>query len=190
MPSLLSPYNPTWPTAFQQIRQALEQALDGLGQPIDIQHVGSTSIQGMHAKPIIDIDIIIENKILLPEIKKRLETLGYQYKGDQGIAGRFAFRQSTGSVPFGGTNSQPQAHHLYVCYADSLAVKNHLLFRDTLRSDKGLVEEYAALKMSLTDDHTITRETYTLRKTNFILSVLAKAGLSEKELEEIAQANG
>lgn len=192
MKGFIEPYNPDWKTTFETIKQALELRLSDLKPLIDIQHVGSTSVPGLFAKPIIDVDIIIDNKNLIGDVSQRLEDLGYKNKGEQGVSGRFAFRQtsgSTGSTPFTMPSHMWQPHHLYVCYADSLAVKNHLLFRNTLRKDSELIEKYSALKNFLAHNPEMTREEYTKQKTDFIISVLATAGLDETELKEIALAN-
>jgi GrpB-like predicted nucleotidyltransferase (UPF0157 family) len=76
-----------------------------------------------------------------------------------------------------------------VCFDDSLAIRNHLLFRNTLLGNKHLAAQYNALKKSLMQNPAITREQYTIAKTDFIISVLAFAGLDESELRQIAEAN-
>jgi GrpB-like predicted nucleotidyltransferase (UPF0157 family) len=187
MIDLIQPYNPDWKTAFEKIKNVLETELKGFD--INIQHVGSTAIPGLYAKPVLDIDIIIEDKTLLNEITARLEKAGYLNKGEQGIAGRFAFRQTSAFTPATAMKQTWQSHHLYVCFADSLALKNHLLFRDSLLQDKTLAERYAALKMELVNEKGMTREKYTNRKTEFIISALTTLGLGTKELNEIAKAN-
>ena len=189
MTKFIEPYNSNWKTEFENIKQFIETELGDLTMQTDIQHIGSTSIPGLFAKPILDIDIIIRNKALLPTITVRLEKIGYKYKGEQGISGRFAFRQTSDFVPFNVRNNKWQSHHLYVCYSDSLALKNHIIFRDILRNDKDLVERYSELKKSLTDSLKITREEYAIRKTDFIISVLAMAGFTETELEDITNEN-
>lgn len=186
----LEPYNSNWKTEFEYIKQTIETEFSDLGQQMDIQHVGSTSIPGLFAKPVLDIDIIINDKDLLQNITTRLEKIGYKAKGDLGISGRFAFRQTSDFTPLTTTKKKWQSHHLYVCYADSLALKNHLLFRDTLKTNQDLIEKYAELKKSLTKNCRITREEYTTGKTGFIISVLALATLSEEELNDISKANG
>lgn len=187
MTKFIEPYNPDWKTAFEKIKQVLKTVLGN--SKADIQHVGSTAIPGLYAKPVLDIDIIIENKNLLNDITAQLEETGYKSKGQQGIAGRFAFRQTSEYTPFTTSRHKWQPHHLYVCYADSLALKNHILFRDSLINDKDLIEKYSNLKKSLTDNMKITREVYTTKKTDFIITVLAAAGLSEQELNDITNAN-
>lgn len=187
MTDLIQPYDPNWKTEFEQLKKVLSNELKDF--TTDIQHVGSTSVPELHAKPLLDIDIILHNKTMLKQVVITLERLGYSNKGEQGIAGRFAFRQQTASTPITETTQQWQTHHLYVCFADSLALKNHLLFRDALLQNQELVEQYSELKLSLLNEYGFTREEYTKRKTAFILSVLSRAGFSEEELMDIAKAN-
>jgi GrpB-like predicted nucleotidyltransferase (UPF0157 family) len=189
MTNFIEPYNPNWKTEFERLKKVFETALVELGSNINIQHVGSTAIMGMVAKPILDIDIIIDDKELITAIEQKLIEIGYISRGEQGIEGRFAFRQASSQAPLTGSAQNWQNHHLYVCFADSLALKNHLLFRDTLLNDRALMERYSALKMSLIENLQINREDYTKRKTEFIISVLAAAGLSERELGQIVEAN-
>lgn len=176
-----------WRKEFECLEKRLLEALEGMA--VEIRHVGSTAIPGLPAKPILDIDIIIDDKNLLHDLSARLEKQGYQNKGEQGIAGRFAFRQRSPLTPLTGDNTQWPAHHLYVCFSDSLALKNHLLFRDALLRDEKLVEAYSQLKRELVSEEGLTREMYTRKKTGFILSVLAKQGCRENELDEIRKAN-
>lgn len=183
----IEPYNPNWEIEYNNIREIIQSALKSLN--VDIQHVGSTSIPGVFAKPILDIDIIIQDKSLLQEITSRLERIGYMSKGEQGISGRFAFRQISEFAPLSNSKEKWQPHHLYICYKDSLALKNHLRFRDALRNSSDLAESYSQLKKTLAKDQSISREQYTMHKTHFILSVLAAHGFSKGELKEINDAN-
>jgi len=183
----IEPYNPNWKIEFEEIRKVYLRQLEGL--QVAIEHVGSTSVSGLSAKPILDIDIIFKERQVLPEISTRLEKLGYFSEGELGIIGRFSFRQENAFTPFVNPPKQWQTHHLYVCLADSLALRNHLLFRDTVTKSEDLIEKYTELKLALTDNREITREEYTKRKTDFIISVLAQAGLDELELKEIKNAN-
>jgi GrpB-like predicted nucleotidyltransferase (UPF0157 family) len=187
MSSFIEPYNPEWKINFERIRHCLQAALHDLD--IDVQHVGSTSIPGLVAKPILDIDIIIKDETVLKTIATRLENLGYKNEGEKGIPGRFAFKQPSTQVPFSNSEQQWQQHHLYVCLANSLALKNHLLMRDALRHDQSLSDEYALLKKQLMREKGMTRADYTKRKTVFLLKVLAVKGLSEAELDQIRKDN-
>ena len=182
----LSYYRPEWPIEFKNLSEVMARQLIGL--PFDIQHVGSTAVPGLVAKPVIDIDIIIEDRSLLSEIIKRLEMLGYEYRGDQGIPDRFVFRQSSEHTPEVKPRQKWLTHHLYGCLANSLALRNHLRFRDALRSNHELLKKYSNLKLSLIQ-HVISREEYGKRKTAFIIAVLAELGFSPTELDDIRKAN-
>lgn len=184
---LLEPYNLAWKTEFENLKQTLLVLLNIAS--IDIQHVGSTAIPGLIAKPILDIDIIIENKLLINNISQKLENIGYISKGEQGINGRFAFATSSKHTPHTKQNYTWQDHHLYVCHSDCLALKNHLLFRNALTQDQKLVLDYASMKKELASKQGMTRERYAKEKTDFIISVLKKAGMKQDELDEIAKAN-
>jgi GrpB-like predicted nucleotidyltransferase (UPF0157 family) len=184
---VIEPYNPQWEAEFERLRTLYLQHLGEFS--VDIQHVGSTAITGLCAKPILDIDIIIEDKSLLGGITARLEALGYIAKGEQGIPGRFAFRQANNTVPFQKPHHTLFPHHLYLCFSDSLALKNHLLFRDMLRSNVEIREEYSALKQALVGDLGMNPEQYLRGKTEFILSALSLAGLTQSEIQVIREAN-
>jgi GrpB-like predicted nucleotidyltransferase (UPF0157 family) len=183
----LETYQPQWKIEFEQLHYAFSELLKDI--PVIIEHVGSTAIPGMMAKPILDIDIIPEKEGSLLQISKKLEQVGYISKGEQGIAGRFAFRQSNHLAPVTEQDMKWMSHHLYVCYANSLALKNHLLFRNALLNDQQLTNNYLQLKKQLLNEWGITREAYNKRKTDFILSVLALKGLTKAELAEIQKAN-
>lgn len=187
--TFLETYNPAWKTEFEKLKAVFQTELPDLNPPIDIQHVGSTSIPGMLAKPILDIDIIITDPPQLVPITQILEKIGYQAKGEQGIPGRFAFRQTTPQTPQTAPQTTWQSHHLYVCYANSVALKNHLEFRNALLNDAVLAEQYARLKQAVTADSQITMEQYWKSKTAFIISILERAGLSAEELADIRNAN-
>ena len=187
MLGILEQYNPSWNIEFHEIQKQLLSELGGM--PVNIQHVGSTSVPGVLAKPILDIDIIINDRSLLRLISSRLKDLGYEPKGEQGVPGRFAFRQLNEFTPSTTFMKTWQPHHLYVCYADSLALKNHLLFRDALRNDPDLANKYSELKQTILKSPGMSREQYTRKKTDFILSVLALQGIDKAELEIIRSAD-
>lgn len=187
MRSLVQPYRQEWQAEFVHLKNVLTLALQGFA--VDIQHIGSTAIPGLVAKPILDVDIIIPDKALLEPIDRMLQQLGYKSRGEQGIPGRFAFRQSGPTTPRTAEGRQWLEHHLYICFADSLALKNHIRFRDALLQDKKLADAYANLKLNLVSQTGMTRERYNALKTEFILSVLKTLGLSQTELTNIQEVN-
>ena len=146
-PIVIVEYDPRWPAAFEQFRQVYANCLGDCVQAIE--HVGSTSVPGLSAKPILDIDLVLRAPGDLPEVIRRLGTLGYTHVGDQGIAGREAFKRQDEGVPWVPFGQTWMAHHLYTVAADSRELRRHLVFRETLRVDPGLVKEYAALKQGL-----------------------------------------
>ena len=177
---LLQRYNPEWPIHFERIRAHLLQVLTGY--TLTIEHVGSTAVTGMVAKPVIDLDIIISDPQWLESINRLLIADGYNSRGTQGVPGRYAFRLQE-------EDDRLPPHHLYVCFADALALKNHLLFRDYLLEHRDAAESYCSLKLELVKRAGMTREQYNREKTFFILAVLQKAGLPEAALKEIRDAN-
>lgn len=139
-------YDPAWPADFEAIRTRLAQSLSGA---LRIEHVGSTSVPGLCAKPIIDIDIEIASPLDLPGAKAELEALGYLHAGDQGIPGREAFKRLSCGDPV--LDRIP--HHLYVCASASPEYRRHILFRDYLRRHEDARLEYAGIKRAILAAH-------------------------------------
>jgi GrpB-like predicted nucleotidyltransferase (UPF0157 family) len=162
-PVLVVPYDPAWPAAFARLRDLIAPALGELAA--GIEHVGSTAVPCLDAKPIVDVDVVIRHAGDLDEVVRRLEGLGYTHLGDLGIVGREAFR-ATPDLP---------RHHLYVCAAGSAPLQAHLILRDALRSDPELAASYGALKRELAERYRDDRDSYTEGKTAFITSVLLNA---------------
>ena len=184
---LIQPYNPQWAEEFLLLKTVLSSELRQFR--FEIEHVGSTSVPGLLAKSVLDVDIIINDKSQLQGLSHQLIKLGYINKGDQGIAGRFAFRQSNNKTPVTTIGKEWIQHHLYLCFSDSLALKNHLLFRDALLGNQELVTNYSNLKKKLVEEPGMTREKYSVKKTAFILSVLEKLDFEPDELDAIRRAN-
>ena len=130
------PYDPKWASDFQQIRDEIEEAVGHL--ILRIEHVGSTSVAGMSAKPCIDLDAVIADASRLPAVISGLEAIGYIHEGDLGIKGREAFKYTD--------KSHLQNHHLYVCPQDSEELHRHLTFRDYLKTHPEAVAAYSRVK--------------------------------------------
>ncbi len=173
---LVEPYDELWPTQFEVLKQNYEDAL--VGVPIvSIEHIGSTSVPGLWAKPIIDIDIVVNAEHFQDAISA-LATYGYKSRGELGIEGRWAFEATNAAHK---TNT-------YVVRADSLALKNHLAVRDVLRSNPELRDEYSAVKRELAIK-TSDIDIYIRGKIEVLQWVLKLGGLSDEELDEIASVN-
>ncbi|MEF8874131.1 MAG: GrpB family protein [Candidatus Thermoplasmatota archaeon] len=162
-------YDPEWPDIFEELKEIY---MDHLGDlVVDIEHVGSTAVPGLCAKPYIDIDIVIEDYSSFEETRDRLSELGYSHEGDLGIEGREAFFRIDEKVPWDGTGSEKHEHHLYVCPKDSRELKRHKTLRDHLREHPKEKKRYCKLKKRLARKHD-NIEAYTERKTEFIEKIL------------------
>ena len=130
------PYDKAWKTAFEAIKQEIEAVIgDWI---VGIEHVGSTSVEGLSAKPCIDLDVIIRDYSVFDAVVRRLGTIGYIHEGDLGIRDREAFTYRD--------KPHLQTHHLYVCPQYSEELHRHLAFRDFLRSSPEAVEKYSQVK--------------------------------------------
>lgn len=161
------PYDYKWNEEFQKIKLDLEKMLED--SIIAIEHVGSTSVEGLSAKPIIDIDIIIKSYDNFHDVKSRLESLGYYHEGDLGISGREAF----GYVE----KQEFMTHHLYVCPQDSDELKRHIAFRDYLRINKEDRDKYSEIKLHAAKNYPTDIDSYIENKSPFISEIYKKIGL-------------
>jgi GrpB-like predicted nucleotidyltransferase (UPF0157 family) len=169
-------YDPAWPDWFEAIRARIAPALGPLA--IAIEHVGSTSVSGLAAKPVIDIDIVVADADAIQAATAALERLGYEPLGDLGVKDRQAFRRPPGS----------ERHNVYVCPAGGEGLRNHLALRNHLRTHPDAVAAYAALKRRLATDG-LDIEAYTIAKTDLIVSFLRAEGIDAETLAAIELAN-
>ena len=133
---IVLPYNKEWKSDFEKIKRELEAALGNL--TIGIEHVGSTSVEGLSAKPCIDIDVIIKDYSVFGAVVDRLNTIGYIHEGNLGIQDREAFKYTE--------KPHLQKHHLYVCPQNSEELRRHLTFRNFLRSNPEARKKYGQTK--------------------------------------------
>ncbi len=133
-------YDKKWPNDFLKIKDQLKKVLT---VQCEVHHVGSTSIPGMKAKPIIDIDIGLKNWEDFEKVKKALASIGYEHEGDKGIKGREAFGRNG---PVHNEILDSIDHHLYVCSFDNEEYKRHILFRNYLRSHDEARDRYNQIK--------------------------------------------
>ena len=160
-------YEKIWADDFVEIRDELNTVLKNLA--LRIEHVGSTSVEGLSAKPIIDIDVVIQNRDKLPEVIAALQKLGYSHEGDLGIPGREAFKYEG--------KEHLRKHHLYVCASDAEELKRHIAFRDYLRSHPDAVAEYSRIKEEGAELYPWDIDKYIEHKAPFIESIYKRIGL-------------
>lgn len=160
-------YDEQWKQDFLKIKDELTSALGQLAK--EIEHVGSTSVEGLSAKPIIDIDVVIKDYTVFDEVVSALGTIGYRHEGDLGIAGREAFKYDG--------KDHLRKHHLYVCPEDSPELKRHIAFRDYLRTHPDAVREYSRIKEEGAKLYPYDIERYIEHKSPFIEKIYAKIGM-------------
>jgi len=163
-PIVIADHDPTWPEAFARSAHVICEACGAL--VIAIEHIGSTSVPGLAAKPIIDIMPMLASFEDGFACVAPLEALGYESRGEFGIPGRHYFVRDADAGP-------PEHVHMYASGADE-AVR-HLLLRDYLRTHPGRAASYAALKRGLAVRFRDDREAYSEAKTDFILETVALA---------------
>lgn len=161
------PYDEAWASCFSAIEGELRDALGKL--TIAIEHIGSTSVRGLSAKPIIDIDVVIDNDARLEDVTAALGRIGYRHVGDQGIPGREVFKYDG--------KEHLQKHHLYVCRQDSAELNRHIAFRDHLRSNSEAVREYSRIKEEGARLYPEDMKKYIAHKSPFIDRVYANIGV-------------
>jgi GrpB-like predicted nucleotidyltransferase (UPF0157 family) len=158
----LCDYDPQWPALFESLRSRIVSALGPL--VIAVEHIGSTSVPNICAKPIIDLDVVVRPEDV-PAAISAVEALGYRHEGDLGIDGREAFRW-TAEFP---------EHHLYLCPQGSPAFERHVLFRDYLRAHPEKAQQYAELKKRLAEQYHDDRSKYQEAKSAFIDDLIERA---------------
>jgi GrpB-like predicted nucleotidyltransferase (UPF0157 family) len=160
----LADHDDTWREAFLAERDRIGAALEGFG--CEIEHVGSTAVPGIPAKPILDIALGCPPKTDPLSLKARLEDLGYIYRGDAGDSGGHVFVRGTEAV---------RTHHLHVVALQGEQWAAYLALRDLLRSDAKSRELYAAAKRTLARRFKDDRKSYTDGKAGTVQQLLLKA---------------
>ena len=131
---VVEPYDDVWEAAFERIKYEIETEIGDM--ILGIEHVGSTSVKGLSAKPCIDI--VIKDYSVFDELVGKLEAIGYVHEGDLGIKDREAFKYKD--------KTHLMKHHLYVCPQYSEELRRHLTFRDFLRGNNEAVKKYSLVK--------------------------------------------
>ncbi|MDR7317318.1 GrpB family protein [Brevibacillus nitrificans] len=157
---VIAEYDPLWIKMFDELCAFVHPIVKD--HIIRIEHVGSTSVPGLAAKPIVDMDVVVRTKEDVRSTIRCLAALGYVHEGDLGVSGREAF------IP----PSSVKWHHLYVCTSDNAAFIKHIRFRDYLRSHPEEAKKYGDLKRELARQYENDRDAYTNAKGVFVNRVL------------------
>lgn len=165
---IVQPYDRAWKMAFEDIRQELEVLLGGL--IIGIEHVGSTAVEGLSAKPCIDVDVVIKDYTTFAAVVEKLAGIGYFHEGDLGIEGREAFGY-TGK-------DHLMKHHLYVCPQNSRELHRHITFRVFLRQHPEAAQKYGQVKETAAQLFPENIEGYMAYKAPCIAALYKQCGLT------------
>lgn len=170
-------YDSEWPRVFDHIRDRVWPVVQHAA--LRMEHVGSTSVPGLAAKPVVDACIVVASRRDVPHVIKALGTIGYVHRGTLGVPDRDTFKPPA-DVP---------KHHLYASPRDSLSLRNHLGLRDYLRAHPDEAAEYGELKHALAERFPDDIDSYIAGKTDFILGILRKVGFTDAELAAIRDTN-
>jgi GrpB-like predicted nucleotidyltransferase (UPF0157 family) len=163
---IILPYNENWTEHYNQIKNQLINIFGDL--VIDIQHIGSTSIRGMSAKPIIDVMIIVNDIQEVDNLSYKMIDVGYKARGENGIPGRRYFQ-------YFHEDDVNHTQHIHIYEKNNAAVIDQLMFRDYLRIDKDAFEQYQQAKIDLAELFRHSPSEYTNAKNNCINEILNKA---------------
>jgi GrpB-like predicted nucleotidyltransferase (UPF0157 family) len=162
----LAPYDDRWPGLFEAESARIVDAMAAAGSPpLAIEHVGSTAVPGLAAKPILDIAAGRSPDTLPATYIPILESLGYIYRGDGGLPGREFFRRGV-----------MRSHHIHLVEVGGTHWCRYLRFRDALRGDPAIRDAYANLKHALASQFPRDREAYIAGKADFVERVVRGAG--------------
>ena len=178
-PIVIAEYDPSWPGMFEDERARLQEAIGEW--TVAIEHVGSTAIPGMAAKPVIDIGVSLRRFEDALQCITPLVQIGYRCMGEFGIPGRIFFRKLTDTPAQGQTlDGVARTHQVHMYERGHWEDVAHILFRDALRSNPSLRKEYEALKRDLADSHRSDVEAYAESKSEFVRGVLSRARRESK----------
>ncbi|HKM43333.1 MAG TPA: GrpB family protein [Limnochordia bacterium] len=163
MKVVVTKYNPEWPTLFS----AEVHELSGVfgEELLQIHHIGSTSVPGLKAKPIIDIMPVVKNIQVVDDLRQEMIALGYEALGEYGIPGRRYFRKG----------AKHRTHHVHVFEVRSEHIERHLAFRDYLRAHPDEAKRYGDLKAALAKQYPDDIEAYMDGKNSYIQRVEGQA---------------
>ena len=162
---ILFPYNTEWKKIYKKEEKLLISVLEN--QVLDIQHIGSTSVPGVKAKPIIDIVIAVKRIKDVERLIKSVKKLGYEYKCEAGVKGRYFFVKGS---------EEKRTHYIHMVRLGGKQWKNLTYFREYLLENKENIKKYNELKENLAKEYKNDRDTYTKKKSLFISRAIKEFG--------------
>jgi GrpB-like predicted nucleotidyltransferase (UPF0157 family) len=162
-PVFIEPYNENWPKLYREFRSQIVNQIGSLIQRID--HIGSTAVTGLAAKPIIDIQISVSDLDNIEEVASGLSEIGFEFRKDNPDLTKRYFRERPGM----------KRTHIHVRQSGSWSEQFNLLFRDYLREHELARSEYSKVKYQLANLYRDQREKYVEGKTEVIWDIMLKA---------------
>ena len=163
---LIVPYNYRWNERYNEIKDFLYTVFEEI--VVDIQHFGSTAIEGMPSKPIIDVLVIVSDISKVDNYNEKMINAGYVARGENGISGRRYFQKLASD----GVN---HLEHIHIYELDNPHVKDELMFRDYLIMNREAFEKYKKAKLELSDKYRFSPSEYTENKSKCVNEILVKA---------------
>jgi GrpB-like predicted nucleotidyltransferase (UPF0157 family) len=183
-------HNPEWKAKFAEIENKLQVLLRNV-PIVAIEHVGSTAIPGLKAKPVIDIDVVV-HAASLDSARVALAAGGYTDCGEMNIPGRFACREpgfGRSDAAHDSSERDPMRHNTYMIVEGTLALRNHLDVRRVLLEDNLLRDEYSQLKSELQEREFNDIGQYVTAKSDMLCRILQKAGWDSEDLQSVMDVN-
>ncbi|MUK87895.1 GrpB family protein [Ornithinibacillus sp. L9] len=156
-------YNPDWDLMFKEEVDKLKRIFGN--EIVDIHHIGSTSVSGLHAKPIIDIMPVVQNINHIDKYNEEMKNIGYEPRGENGLPGRRYYRK-------GGDH---RSHHVHIYQDGSFEITRHIAFREYLRSHLDAKKEYGELKKRLAQQFPYDIDSYITGKEQLVREIEVKA---------------
>lgn len=169
---VLAPHDARWPVWFADEASLISTALSGV--LVELHHIGSTAIPEIAAKPVIDMLAVVTSVEALDHASPKLESLGYESKGEFGIPGRRYFRKNS---PAG-----VRTHQLHAFAIGSADIERHVNFRDYLRAHPAEARAYEVLKRTLAVQTLGDGAAYSDGKTEFVTEMERRAAVWRRDL--------
>lgn len=160
---IVTAYKKGWPVAFKNAAAEIREILSS--QCLDVQHIGSTAVPGLAAKPVIDLLVVVSDIEAVDRFEEDFRKLGYQAKGENGLPGRCYFER-------GGNE---RTHHVHCYEQGNPEIFRHLAFRDFLTANPQAASAYGELKMKLAKQYPLDIEQYIKGKQAMIQEIEKKA---------------
>ncbi|MEZ0480910.1 GrpB family protein [Planococcus sp. SSTMD024] len=160
---IVTAYDERWPAAFENAAAEIREMLESIC--LDVQHVGSTAVPGLAAKPVIDLLVMVSDIAAVDRFEDAFHKLGYRAKGENGLPGRRYFERG----------GDKRTHHVHCYEQGNPEIFRHLAFRDFLKANPQIAAAYGELKMKLAKQYPLDIEQYIKGKQAMIQEIEKKA---------------